>query len=101
MLQAQLLRKLPKVADHLENNLECGVGAVASSWFATLFTTLLPSEVSTAAVGGISVQLALASYEDEQEECCSSVLLAYFIASNDTWVNCIYDLDHLLHRILY
>jgi len=46
VLQAQLLRKLPKVADHLENNLECGVGAVASSWFATLFTTSLPSETT-------------------------------------------------------
>jgi hypothetical protein len=45
VLHAQLFRKLPKVADHLEVNLECSASAVASSWFATLFTSLLPPEV--------------------------------------------------------
>jgi len=45
VLQAQLVRKLPKVAVHLEA-LECSVAAIASSWFATLFTTLLPAETT-------------------------------------------------------
>lgn len=45
VLQAQLPRKMPKVAAHLES-LECGVGAIAGSWFSTLFCTVLPAETT-------------------------------------------------------